>query len=152
MFHFDHRLRPDSASDAAYVRRLAERLRLPFHLRTAGDEPARGASVEAWATVSRGNAADEVRRAIGAAVVAEGHTLDDQAETVLLNLIRGGGLEAVTGIWPGGSSHGARLGLSRCSTSNASRSRPSAGPCAFVRGTTRRTATRGTSGTRSASR
>ena len=106
MFHFDHRLRPDSASDAAYVRRLAERLRLPFHLRTAGDEPAPGVSVEAWATVSRGNAADEVRRAIGAAVVAEGHTLDDQAETVLLNLIRGGGLEAVTGIWPGGSLHG----------------------------------------------
>ena len=30
VFHFDHRLRPDSGKDAAYVRALADRLRLPF--------------------------------------------------------------------------------------------------------------------------
>jgi tRNA(Ile)-lysidine synthase len=102
VFHFDHRLRGGSARDADYVRRLAERLRLPFHLRAASDRPARGASVEAWATAARGEAAGAVREAIGAAVVAEGHTLDDQAGTVLMNLIRGGGLEAIAGIWPGG--------------------------------------------------
>jgi tRNA(Ile)-lysidine synthetase-like protein len=106
VFHFDHRLRPDASADARYVRRLAERLRLPFHLRVADDRPERGASVEAWATVARGDAANEVRTAIGARTVAEGHTLDDQAETVLLNLIRGGGLEAITGIWPGGGRDG----------------------------------------------
>lgn len=106
VFHFDHRLRKDSAKDADYVRRLAERLKLPFHLRAAEDRPAKRVSVEAWATVARMNAANDVRRAIGAALVAEGHTLDDQAETVLLNLIRGGGLEAVSGIWPGGYEHG----------------------------------------------
>jgi tRNA(Ile)-lysidine synthase len=106
VFHFDHRLRKDSAKDADYVRRFAERLKLPFHLRAADDAPAKGVSVEAWATVARSNAANEVRKAIGARLTAEGHTLDDQAETVLLNLIRGGGLEAVTGIWPGGSKHG----------------------------------------------
>ena len=43
VFHFDHKLRPDSAKDAAYVRRLAERLKLPFHLRTAdGRDRGRG--------------------------------------------------------------------------------------------------------------
>jgi tRNA(Ile)-lysidine synthase len=52
------------------------------------------------------NAANEVRQAIGARTIAEGHTLDDQVETVLMNLIRGGGLEAVGGIWPGGRRHG----------------------------------------------
>jgi len=106
VFHFDHRLRPDAALDGAYVARVAERLRVPIHLRSANDAPAKGVSVEAWAAVARTNAAKDVRREIGAQTIAEGHTLDDQAETVLMNLIRGGGLEAVGGIWPGGSRHG----------------------------------------------
>ena len=106
VFHFDHGLRPDSVKDADYARRLAERLQVPFHLRVAGDTPRKGESVEAWATVERMNAANDVRREIGAAVMAEGHTLDDQAETVLLNLIRGSGLEGVSGIWPGSRGDG----------------------------------------------
>jgi tRNA(Ile)-lysidine synthase len=105
VFHFDHKLRPDSAKDAAYVRRLTERLKLPFHLRTAEDRPKKGVSVEAWATVARMSAANDVRREIGGKATAEGHTLDDQAETVLLNLIRGSGLEGITGIDPGQGEH-----------------------------------------------
>ena len=100
VFHFDHRLRGDSAMDAEYVRRLAERLRIPFHLGVAGSKPRKGESVEAWASVARARAATEVQKEIDAGIIAEGHTLDDQAETVLLNLIRGGGLDAITGIWP----------------------------------------------------
>ncbi|MGZ8582509.1 MAG: tRNA lysidine(34) synthetase TilS [Actinomycetota bacterium] len=101
VFHFDHRLRPGSAGDASYVRRLAARHGLRFHLRTAVDAPAPGESVEAWATVRRGSAANDVRSEIGAPIMAEGHTLDDQAETVLLNLLRGSGLDGLAGIWPG---------------------------------------------------
>ena len=100
VFHFDHRLREGSGDDAIYVRRLSGRLRLEGHLRVAAGAPPRGASVEAWASAARGNAANDVRREIGAGVVAEGHTLDDQAETVLLNLVRGTGLEGMTGIAP----------------------------------------------------
>jgi tRNA(Ile)-lysidine synthase len=102
-FHFDHRLRPDSAADAGYVRRLCARLQVPLHVREALDAPPRGASVEAWATAARSQALVEVGRSIGADVLAEGHTLDDQAETVLLNLVRGTGLEGLAGIDPGGS-------------------------------------------------
>ena len=105
VFHFDHELRPDSAKDAVYVRDLAERLKLPSHLRTAESRPKKGVSVEAWATVARMNAANDVRRETGGSVTAEGHTLDDQAETVLLNLIRGSGLEGIAGIDPGHRSH-----------------------------------------------
>lgn len=109
VFHFDHRLRKDSAKDAEYVRRLAERLKLPFHARGADDAPGKGVSVEAWATVARMNAANDVRKSIGARMWAEGHSLNDQAETILLNLIRGGGLEAITGIWPGGAQEGSTI-------------------------------------------
>lgn len=100
VFHFDHRLRPGSERDAAYVRALARRLGLPFHLRVAEARPARGESVEAWASLARMRAVGEVRGEIGAGVIAEGHTLDDQAESVLLNLVRGTGLEGLAGILP----------------------------------------------------
>ncbi|HEX6331870.1 MAG TPA: tRNA lysidine(34) synthetase TilS [Actinomycetota bacterium] len=101
VFHFDHRLRPDSSTDAVYVERVAERLKLPYHLRVAEDAPGKGESVEAWAVVRRGTGAHVVRTSAGASVMAEGHTLDDQVETVLLNLFRGSGLEGISGLWPG---------------------------------------------------
>jgi tRNA(Ile)-lysidine synthase len=100
VFHFDHALREGSVRDARYVRRLADRLRVPVSIATATRTPPKGMSVEAWASGARGDAANEFRERVGAAVVAEGHTLDDQAETVLLNLIRGTGLEGMTGIDP----------------------------------------------------
>ena len=99
VFHFDHRLRPDSARDAEYVKRQAAKLKLPFHLGVAETGPGRGESPEAWARTVRLAAANEIRQELEA-VVAEGHTLDDQAETVLLAIVRGGGLEAVAGIYP----------------------------------------------------
>lgn len=100
VFHLDHRLRPDSAKDAEYVRRLCERLKVPFHLRVAALRPGKGVSVEAWARAMRIHYAAEVRREIGAERIAEGHTLDDQAETLLIALVRGGGLDALGGIAP----------------------------------------------------
>jgi tRNA(Ile)-lysidine synthase len=102
IFHFDHRLREDSGADAAYVRRVGDRLGLDVHVRIAEGRPAKGESVESWATGRRWNAANAVRTEIGASAIAEGHTLDDQAETVLLNLVRGTGIEGLAGIDPGG--------------------------------------------------
>lgn len=100
VFHFDHRLRADSATDALYVRRLAVRHSLPFHLRAAEEAPSPGESVEAWARASRLDAAVEAAAETGADRVADGHTRDDQAETILLALIRGWGLSGMGGIAP----------------------------------------------------
>jgi tRNA(Ile)-lysidine synthase len=100
VFHFDHRLRPGSERDAAYVERQAGRLGLPFLLREAIDRPARGESVEAWARLARYAALTEAATELGADRAALGHTLDDQAETVLLGLARGGGLDALAGMAP----------------------------------------------------
>jgi tRNA(Ile)-lysidine synthase len=100
VFHMDHRLRPDSATDAVYVRRLADRHGLPFHLAAAVDEPGRSDSVEMWARFERVREAGRVARAIGATRMADGHTLDDQAETILMGLILGWGLDGMGGIAP----------------------------------------------------
>lgn len=102
VFHFDHRLRPRSGDDAAYVRRQAARLGVPFFLREAEDRPDPGQSVEAWARLARYAALTSVATEMSADVAALGHTLDDQAETVLLGLVRGGGIEAVAGMPPAG--------------------------------------------------
>jgi len=100
VFHLDHRLRSDSAKDAAYVRRLAERHRLPFHLEHADAPPANGESIELWARSQRGLAADRVAREIGATRYADGHTMSDQAESVLMGLVLGWGPEGMRGIAP----------------------------------------------------
>lgn len=99
-FHYDHALRRDSPKDAEYARRQADRLGIEFHHVVADAKPARGESVEAWARGVRRRAQHAVALDIGARRIAEGHTLDDQAETVLLGVIHGGGLPALAGIRP----------------------------------------------------
>jgi tRNA(Ile)-lysidine synthase len=99
-FHFDHGLRPDSSREAAYVRRQAERLGVPVVFRQAVDRPRKGQSVEAWARMARYAALTQAAADEGAHVAALGHTADDQAETVLLGLFRGGGLESLAGMAP----------------------------------------------------
>jgi tRNA(Ile)-lysidine synthase len=98
--HFDHRLRTGSEREAARVGRQAGRLGVAFVARAARTSMPTGGSVEAWARRERYAAIAEVREEIGARVAAVGHTADDQAETVLLALVRGGGLEALAGMRP----------------------------------------------------
>ncbi|MGH2683230.1 MAG: tRNA lysidine(34) synthetase TilS [Actinomycetota bacterium] len=98
VFHFDHRLRPDSRDDAEYVRRQAKRLGVPVLAREATDRPVKGQSVEAWARLARYGALTQAAVDEGADVAALGHTADEQAETVLLALVRGGGLDALAGM------------------------------------------------------
>jgi tRNA(Ile)-lysidine synthase TilS/MesJ len=70
IFHLDHRLRADSAADAAYVKRLAARHRLPIHLAIADGAPSKGESVEAWGRAQRMRAAGEAAREAGAERIA----------------------------------------------------------------------------------
>jgi tRNA(Ile)-lysidine synthase len=100
ILHVDHGLRQDSAADAAYVRRLSARLGLPFEHVVAVGRPMRGGSVEAWARDQRRAASLAVAREMGATRVATGHTLDDQAETVLMRVLSGAGAAGASGIPP----------------------------------------------------
>jgi tRNA(Ile)-lysidine synthase len=96
-FHFDHRLR-EGSGDPAYVQRQCSKLEVPFVLRQAHSRPRRGESVEAWARTARYEALSDVVEELGGGVAAVAHTADDQAETVLLALFKGGGLEALSGM------------------------------------------------------
>ena len=84
--HVDHGLRDDSGDDAAHCRAAAAELGIPIRVvRLSG--VGRG---EAAARRARYSALEEMACLAGAGAVATGHTLEDDAETVLLRLGRGG--------------------------------------------------------------
>lgn len=95
--HVDHGLRPGSAADADACQALCHRLGVPLE--------------RARVAVAEGNLQSEARRAryaalraaaarTGATRIATGHTRSDQAETLLLRLLRGSGARGLSGIPP----------------------------------------------------
>jgi tRNA(Ile)-lysidine synthase len=100
--HVDHQLRGEEARhDARFVAQQAARFGLPFYQtqvdvkayqRTSGLSPQHAARALRYAFFH------SLRRAVGASHVALGHTADDQAETVLMRLIRGSGPAGLAGI------------------------------------------------------
>lgn len=101
--YFDHGLRPDAAEDAVWVAALSHTLGCPFHS-GAGDARAYAkrmhVSVEDACRRLRYEFFLSLARTVGAQSVATGHTRDDQAETVLMRFIRGGGPTGLAGIPP----------------------------------------------------
>jgi len=85
--HVDHGLRPESGDEAVFVAATAERLGARFHAERVALDP--GPNLEARARDARYRALERARAAVGATSVLVGHTADDQAETVLLNILRG---------------------------------------------------------------
>ena len=94
--HLDHGLRPvESAADAEFVRRAMDDLGVPLFAEKADVGQYRKdhrLSIEDAARQVRYRFLARVSRRVGAASVAVGHNLDDQAETVLMHIIRGSGL------------------------------------------------------------
>jgi tRNA(Ile)-lysidine synthase len=93
----DHGLRPESAREAAAVKRLARRFGLPHRtLRWTGTKPATG--LQEAARAARYRLIASVARGSHSRHVLTAHSRDDQAETVLFRLIRGSGLAGLRGM------------------------------------------------------
>jgi tRNA(Ile)-lysidine synthase len=86
--HVDHGLRPDSAAESDVVAAAALRFGARFRSETVGVLP--GPNLEARARAAR--------YAVLPPRALTGHTADDQAETVLLNLVRGAALDGLAGM------------------------------------------------------
>jgi len=96
----DHQLQPGSAEVAASTAATLEDLGLsPVRIRTV-DVAATGSGPEAAARDARHAALEHSADEAGAAVILLGHTLDDQAEQVLLGLARGSGTRSLAGMRP----------------------------------------------------
>ncbi|MFT7626045.1 MAG: tRNA(Ile)-lysidine synthase [Myxococcota bacterium] len=91
--HVDHGARPDSGDDARFVAEQAAALGLVCHSLTC--DPGSGSEDD----LRRGRYA-ALSQVPGATQMATGHTLNDQAETVLLRLLRGAGTVGMSAIPP----------------------------------------------------
>ena len=90
----DHALRPGSAGEARLVMRWAKKAKLKAHtLRRTGPRPK--SDIEAAAREARYRLMGEWAAKRGIAALYLGHTSDDQAETFLLRLMRGSGLDGL---------------------------------------------------------
>ncbi|HIY21127.1 MAG TPA: tRNA lysidine(34) synthetase TilS [Candidatus Flavonifractor merdigallinarum] len=101
--HFDHQLRGEfSTADAVFVENLCKEWKLPFHLgrgNVAAAAAERG-GIEEIARTMRYAFLEETAQEIGADLIATAHNAGDNVETVFLHLLRGTGLQGLTGIPP----------------------------------------------------
>src|SRR5258708_39649452 len=101
--HLDHGLRPDSGEDVVFCADLARRLGISFHKGRAdvrGRARSDKAGLEDAARRERLVFLRAVRNAEGAAAIVLAHTRDDQAETLLLRLLRGAGSPGLAAVRP----------------------------------------------------
>lgn len=107
-FHAEHGLRGESGrEDARFVEALCQRLGVPLCSVSLALDPAQS-GVEARAREARYRAAVQAAKAHGA-VLLTAHHQDDQAETVLLHLVRGGGTQGLCGMRERASVYGAMV-------------------------------------------
>jgi len=102
--HVHHHIRGAEADeDERFCRELAERLRVPLalsHVDAPALAAAHGGSLEVAARTARRTALSDQASRLGASLIATAHTADDQAETVLLRMVRGAGLAGISAIAP----------------------------------------------------
>ncbi len=100
--HLDHQFRPESSREAEFVSNVARNYGLEFVLETlpVNSLNQSGVSLEEVARIARYQFLWRTAQTYRAHYVAVGHTSDDQAETILMHIIRGAGLHGMRGMLP----------------------------------------------------
>lgn len=115
--HFNHKLRgAESDGDEQFVAQLAQHYKLELHAESADVASAAAAKHLSLETAAREARYDFFRCLLRQGTVnriATAHTLDDQAETVLLRIIRGAGTRGLAGIYPQLSVNGSQFSVIR---------------------------------------
>jgi tRNA(Ile)-lysidine synthase len=101
--HVNHGLRGmESEDDAAFVEQLGKHFNIPVSIRearvTKQEAKLSNQSLQAYAREIRYQAFEDILQERGATKIATGHTADDQAETVLMWMLRGSGTAGMSGI------------------------------------------------------
>lgn len=99
--HVEHGIHAQSRSHGEHCARVAAEFGAPLERRAVdarGVAARRGVSLEHGARLARYEALEDMASVTGSRRIATGHTADDRAESVLLNLIRGTGLDGLTGV------------------------------------------------------
>ncbi|OPJ54817.1 tRNA lysidine(34) synthetase TilS [Alkalithermobacter paradoxus] len=100
--HLNHKIRGiEAQKDAIYCADLCDDMKIPCFIR-AIDVPKycqeNGLSIEEGARILRYNMFFEIKEKVNATKIAVAHNLDDQAETVVMRIMRGTGLDGLKGI------------------------------------------------------
>jgi len=101
----DHGLRPEAAGECAAVAALATRLGLDCSI-LKREGPAWRTRLQEQARTARYSLLTEAARTAGASAIATAHTLDDQAETVLMRLAHGSSVDGLAAMRPVGALDG----------------------------------------------
>lgn len=108
VYTVDHGLRPEAPAECEMVAHEAEKLGLSCHaLAWTGAKPETG--VQAAARLARYRLIGDAMRADGTEILVTAHHIDDQAETVLMRLAHGSGVNGLAGMALFGEVEGVRL-------------------------------------------